>query len=474
MASRLARRAGVRALSAVTPSHLSTAGPRSAQSIATTAVLAEDANAKTNRGYLLGVAAAIGAGLGLIGNSRDTASAETQTLYGMVADISQRLKKIERAMGLEFSEALDLIAAAHKSNPDNIMASCFDLDYFNSLDEDKKRRLLQICRSGYENPDSGMGAYAMNPNDYEEFKPFMDKIIRKYHKVPVGQKHVTDWSLKGVAGLPADGVLDLTKLGLGTTSMRVRVGRNLSSFPLPGAMSKDDRIRMEATMVEAFKKLIADPAYGGSYHSLTPGHPNQLSDAEYEALVKAHIMFKDMAADPYLASAGISSDWPYGRGCYVSADKGFIVWVGEEDHLRIMCMKNGTKLNDVFDRLKSACTTMESIKGLKFAHSEEYGFVTSCPTNLGTGMRASVHIALPNLTKDGNDVTEAKKMAKQFGLSVRGIGGEHTAAGKGGIVDISPSARFCIKEAEIISALYRGIEAMMAAEKKMAAGTNKK
>jgi hypothetical protein len=62
---------------------------------------------------------------------------------------------------------------------------------------------------------------------------------------------------------------------------------------------------------------------------------------EYQGLVKAHIMFKDMADDPYLASAGIASDWPHGRGCYISADKQFIVWVGEEDHLRIMCMKTG-------------------------------------------------------------------------------------------------------------------------------------
>ena len=53
-------------------------------------------------------------------------------------------------------------------------------------------------------------------------------------QVPASKKHVNDWSLKGVAGLPADGKLDLTKLGLGTTSMRVRTGRNLKMFPLPG------------------------------------------------------------------------------------------------------------------------------------------------------------------------------------------------------------------------------------------------
>ena len=72
-------------------------------------------------------------------------------------------------------------------------------------------------------------------------------------------------------------------------------------------------------------------------------------------------MFKDMAADTYLASAGIADDWPYGRGCWQSDDKQCIVWFGEEDQLRIMCMKRGTKLNEVFDRLKKMLDTIESI-----------------------------------------------------------------------------------------------------------------
>lgn len=85
------------------------------------------------------------------------------------------------------------------------------------------------------------------------------------------------------------------------------------------------------------------------------------------------------------------------------------------------------------------------------------GVVTSCPTNAGTGMRASVHVALPNLTKDGTEA-KAKEICKPLGLSVRGIGGEHTPIGADGTVDISPSARFCITEAEIVCALYKGLE----------------
>ena len=205
------------------------------------------------------------------------------------------------------------------------------------------------------------------------------------------------------------------------------------------------------------------PEYGGKYCSFTPGHPNFVDEAEYQALVDAHIAFKDMSADSYLLSAGIAQHWPHGRGVYVSEDKGFIIWVGEEDHLRIMCMEKGTVLNKVFDRLKAALDVVNGIEGLEFATSAVYGVVTSCPTNLGTGMRASLHIALPNLTSDGTDA-KAKAIAKPLGLSVRGLGGEHTPIGADGTVDISPSARFCITEAEIITALYKGTESLNAAE----------
>jgi len=293
----------------------------------------------------------------------------------------------------------------------------------------------------------------------------MNEVIKAYHKIKGEVKHITNWDLSTKADkLPAGGKLDLTKLGLGTTSMRVRVGRNLKDFPLPGAMSKEDRIKLEQQMLKAFKNLMADPSYGGRYYSLTPGIPESISDNEYNKLVKEHLMFKDMAADPYLESAGISSDWPYGRGCYVSQDRGFIVWVGEEDHLRIMCMKKGTVLNDVFDRLKGACDVVEKHSG-SFAHSPDYGYVTSCPTNLGTGMRASLHLQLPNLTADGTE-KKAKAVCKPLGLSVRGAGGEHTPIGADGTVDISPSARLMIEEADIIVALYEGIKLLLAEEKK--------
>ena len=351
-----------------------------------------------------------------------------------------------------------------QSYPDNICLNTFDAEYYKSLSVEDRAPFVMCLNSGIDNPDSGMGCYACQPADYDRFKPFFAKALAKYHSVEEDAKHVNDWSLDGVEGLPEGGVLDIAALGLPELSMRVRVGRNLQAFPLPGAMTQEDRCNMENRMLEAFEVLFKDPAYGGKYCSFTPGHPNFVDEAEYQALVDAHIAFKDMSADTYLLSAGIAQHWPHGRGVYVSEDKGFIIWVGEEDHLRIMRMEKGTVLNKVFDRLKGALDVVNGIESIGgFAISEDYGVVTSCPTNLGTGMRASLHIALPNLTSDGSDA-KAKAIAKPLGLSVRGLGGEHTPIGADGTVDISPSARFCITEAQIITALYKGIEQLKAAE----------
>ena len=360
---------------------------------------------------------------------------------------------------------LALIAELKKSQPKNRMAKHFDPTYFHSLSPADQKGLLQCCRSGIENPDSEMGVYAMQPTDYDRFRPFFSEVLADYHSVEKNAKHTNSWDLKGVEGLPDDGQLDLERIGVPALSLRVRVGRNLADYPLPGAMTEEDRVDLESKMCTAFDQLKAMPEYGGRYYSLTKGHPDFISTEVYEQLVADHIMFKNMSNDSYLLSCGIAGHWPSGRGCYVSEDRGFIIWVGEEDHLRVMCMEVGTLLNNMFGRLEAALKVVENIEGLKFATSSDYGCVTSCPTNLGTGMRASVLMQIPKLTSGGSDV-KAKAVCKPLGLSVRGMGGEHTPIGEDGTCDISPSRRFCITEAEIIMALYTGIRLLKEEESK--------
>jgi arginine kinase len=305
-----------------------------------------------------------------------------------------------------------------------------------------------------------MGAYAMNPGDYDQFAPMLDPMIRDFHAIPAGteiaQKY--DWNT-GITSCDL-AAIDST---LKDVSMRVRVARNVSTFPLPGAMTKEQRVALEELAAQAFSKMSGDPAFGGRYLSITPGSPDEIDAGEYDRRVKAHQMFKDMSADPYLNVAGISADWPHGRGMYVSQDEDFLVWVGEEDHLRIMAMQHGGNLNALFERLR---TGLEHLQDLlpAFAASPRYGNVTSCPTNLGAGMRSSLHIQLPRLTSNGRDLTRLKREAKALGLAVRGAGGEHSDAGIGGLVDISPSARLGVTEMEIMRRLYDGTAALWAME----------
>jgi len=193
----------------------------------------------------------------------------------------------------------------------------------------------------------------MTPNDYDKFNNFFDKVIRDYHGDKSGKKkHKTNWKLQ------KDFDYDVKKLGQDELSMRVRVGRNLSDFNLPGKMDKDERIAFEKKMLPAFEEL--KEKYGGHVHSLTPDfngeeNPNLISDEEYQELVKSHVMFKDMSADPYLNSAGIASDWPYGRGCWQSQDKTRIIWFSKEDHLSYHVYEKRYKLSHESQRYLRLC-----------------------------------------------------------------------------------------------------------------------
>ena len=119
-------------------------------------------------------------------------------------------------------------------------------------------------------------------------------------------------------------------------------------------------------------------------------------------------------------------DWPEGRGIFHNAAKTFLLWVNEEDQTRIISMEKGGDVKGVFARLaRGIAAVQESVKaesGKEYALSEQYGYIHSCPTNLGTGMRASVHVDLPGWTKDSIDALKAR--CDGMGLQPRGTRGE--------------------------------------------------
>lgn len=345
----------------------------------------------------------------------------------------------------DIKSRIEAIRSAHTGN---LMARHFSAEYVDSLGDDKRERLINIIRTGLDNPDSQMGAYALHSDDYDQFAPLLVPMIRDYHAIPEGQPiaQTHDWSL-------GEASANLTEIDsrLKTVSMRVRTGRNVARFPLPGAMSKAQRIEFENIAIDAFSAMPE-----GQYLSLTPGSPHEIDPDTYARRVASHQMFKDMSGDPYLASAGISADWPHGRGMYVSTDEDFLIWVGEEDHLRIIAMGGGGDLKALFSRLHVGLERLTALLPA-FAHSDRFGFITSCPTNLGTAMRASLHLPLPILTEGGSNLKPVKKAAAELGLAVRGAGGEHSDAGQDGKVDISPNERLGITESDIMRRLYDGV-----------------
>jgi len=111
---------------------------------------------------------------------------------------------------------LDTIAKVAKEQPGNRAMKYFKAEDYNKLNDEQKARFIACVRTGFENPTSGLGCYAMKPVDYKEFVFFFDPVIRDYHSAAADAKHVTDWDASKVGD---NGVLDVTKLGLAELSM---------------------------------------------------------------------------------------------------------------------------------------------------------------------------------------------------------------------------------------------------------------
>ena len=289
-----------------------------------------------------------------------------------------------------------------------------------SLAQEDQQRLLNVMMGGLANDDSGVGAYATSPEDYDRFSFFLEPLIREYHGIEGDTKQRHDWNI------PVGKYL-LTSINpsLKSVSMRARVARNVKGWNLPPLMSKDERIRFEDTMEKIFSSFGID----GRYYSLTPGHKCFISNEEADQMRAKHYLFNDVTTDNHLTSSGVANDWPYGRGIWLSTDKTKMIWVGEEDQLRIISIVHGYDLGAVDASLYELLSKMEK-SGITFAEHPTYGVITTCPTNMRTGKRQSILGKFPNITNSGKNEKKLKETAKQFALQARGLAGEHSAMDK--------------------------------------------
>merc|ERR1712223_2302830 len=235
-------------------------------------------------------------------------------------------------------------------------------------------------------------------------------------------------------------------------SARIRVGRSIEGFGLSPGITKAQRLAMEDLMKSAFAKLSGDLA--GKYYPLLG-----MAESDRQQLVDDHFLF--ISGDKNLIAAGMERDWPGGRGIFHNADKTFLVWVNEEDQLRIISMQKGGDVKVVFSRLANGIKAVgDSVKaedGRDFQFHPKYGYLHSCPTNLGTGMRASVHVDLPGWTKEGLPALKAR--CEELNVQPRGTRGE--SGGQTGVTyDISNKHRLGYSEVELVQTMIDGVNTL--------------
>jgi arginine kinase len=307
--------------------------------------------------------------------------------------------------------------------------------------------LNQLINSGLENPDSSVGVYLGDQDSYAAFALLLDKIIDDYHGHKNDTRHIGNLNSANLK------TTDLDPERKYILSTRIRVARNLADIPLGPGIRSDQRNQLEKDVASVLTQLPGE--LSGTYYPL-----GKIDKSTRQQLVADHFLFKQ--GDRFLQAGGLNRDWPHGRGIYHNSAKTFLVWVNEEDHLRIISMQPGGDIKATFSRLTKALDILGN--DLEFAYSDHLGYIGSCPTNLGTAMRASVHVKLPRL---GKNQEEFEAIANKYQVQIRGIDGEHSDS-RSGVYDISNRRRLGISEVECIQSMHDGVLACIEEEKSLA------
>ena len=224
-------------------------------------------------------------------------------------------------------------------------------------------------------------------------------------------------------------------------SSRVRLARNLRVFAFPRRASEQDQRRIIET-------VSACCPHGETTSGMTLFHTGHLSELQRQMLVERHLV------SPALVKSRGES------GVLVAPDEMRSVMVNEEDHLRIQVILSGFQAHEAWWTVRRL--ERELAEELEYAFSEKWGYLTACPTNTGTGLRASVLIHLPGLvlTQEMEGVTRG---ITQMGFAVRGLYGEGTDAA-GHFFQVSNQITLGPSEGELLELLEKVVGQLMACE----------
>lgn len=219
---------------------------------------------------------------------------------------------------------------------------------------------------------------------------------------------------------------------------RIRLARNLAGQPFPGWAKPAQRAQINETCRAA---VVAMAPLKRSLNVAV----EDLNDLEKQILVERHLISRELSgAKP-------------GSGVIISKDQSVSVMINEEDHLRIQVMRSGFQLKKTWNVINDLDTALEST--LDFAFSPSLGYLTACPTNLGTGMRASAMMHLPALVIS-NQMEKVVRAVNQLGMVVRGLFGEGSDA-NGSIFQISNQTTLGEAEEAILKRLTSVLQSII-------------
>ncbi len=215
-------------------------------------------------------------------------------------------------------------------------------------------------------------------------------------------------------------------------STRVRLARNLKDFPFPCKLNAQGREKVIDKVKDAIKNSNSPIADDFSFIKMS-----ELSPKQCVSLVEKRLVSPEFVSDPQ------------GRALLLSKDESISIMINEEDHIRLQVITDGLSLEQAYDTADKLDTLLD--ENLEFAFSEKLGYLTQCPTNLGTGMRASVMLHLPALEKSKAINRIAGNLSK-LGLTIRGAHGEGTEP-KGALYQLSNQVTLGISERAAIENL---------------------
>ncbi|XP_068595734.1 creatine kinase U-type, mitochondrial-like [Brachionichthys hirsutus] len=318
--------------------------------------------------------------------------------------------------------------------------------------------LDRAIQSGVDNPGhpfvKACGIVAGDEESYEVFADLMDAVIKERHNGydPRSMTHSTDQDASKLHSGQFDERYVLTS--------RVRTGRSIRGLSLPPTCTRAERREVERVMVDALAGMRDDLA--GRYYGLS-----LMTDEEQQQLIDDHFLF-DKPVSPLLTCAGMARDWPDARGIWYNNEKTFLVWINEEDHSRVISMEKGGNMKRVFGRFCRGLKEVERLlqgKGSEFMWNERLGYIATSPANLGTGLRAGVHVKLPLLSKD----PRFSRILQNLRLEKRGTGGVDTAA-VNDVFDISNLDRLGQSEVQLVQVMIDGVNYLIECEKRLEKG----